>query len=474
MLGRRLDRYVTSFFLWHFVLCLVAVMGLYVLVDTFAHLDDYVEQGSLARQVRWIITYHAYQIPVLIGQFLPIVVLLGGIISLARLAAHNELNATKAAGVSIHRTLLPVFAAALVVGLLGAADQELLVPSLERDIRRIRYATRKSDQQYNDVFTYDEEQRTGVMVERLLNAVEGWELRGIEVSPRKPAIDAPKSPPTRLRAARALWGDRWLFLFDGAEIAEDGTQRPFAHRTLLADLKAAPYAPPLEPQSRLSDGTPARVVAGRLGDYHVDIAFAEGEPRSHLRMFLGGQITSVRADAAAGAPIAITVALWHEEDRQWLGRAQTYEQTSEVKRKLILFDGDPLPLSALPEELIQSRTDLSLKSSAALHRLAGRMPNLRQRVLVEIYSRIAFPLAAVVLLVVAIPLLFQQEGGKSTWVGVGLALVVSLCFYVITYLFHAIGRDPTGALGSVPWLAAWLPTLLFGGAGGVLLWRMDT
>ena len=39
MLGRRLDRYVTSFFLWHFVLVLVAVLGLYIVVETFTELD---------------------------------------------------------------------------------------------------------------------------------------------------------------------------------------------------------------------------------------------------------------------------------------------------------------------------------------------------------------------------------------------------------------------------------------------------
>lgn len=474
MLGRRLDRYVTSFFLWHFVLCLVAVIGLYVLLDTFTHLDDYVEQGSLVSQVRGIITYHAYQIPALVGQFLPIVVLLGGVLSLARLAAHNELNAAKAAGVSIHRTLLPLFAAALAIGLLGAADQELLLPSIEPQIRRVRYLTRKSDQEYRDVFAYDERQRTGVMVDRLLNAAEGWALRRLEIAPRKPAAEKPKAPPTRLRAERALWVDRWVFLFDGVAVGADGTEQPFAHRTLLASLRANAYAPPLTSSTRLADGTPARTVAGQLGDYFVDVAFAQAEPRSMQRMILGGQITSVQADTKASAPISITVALWDEARTEWLGRAQTYIQRTPVKRELVLYDGEPLPLSAPPEELLQGRTDLTLKSSAALRALAARMPTLRQRILLEIHGRLAFPFASVVLLVVAIPLLFQQEGGKSTWIGVGLAFVVGLFYYIATFLIQAMARDPAVALGSVPWLAAWLPTLLFAGTGGVLLWRMDT
>ena len=75
---------------------------------------------------------------------------------------------------------------------------------------------------------------------------------------------------------------------------------------------------------------------------------------------------------------------------------------------------------------------------------------------------------------VAIPLLFQQEGGKSTLLGVGLALFASLCFYVVTYAFQTIGRDPEGIFGGIPWLAAWLPIVLFGAGGGFLLWNMDT
>ena len=189
-------------------------------------------------------------------------------------------------------------------------------------------------------------------------------------------------------------------------------------------------------------------------------------------MLLRAQITSVRSAERAVAPIDITVALWH--DKRWLGRGQSYVQRSPEKRELIVFDGDPLPLSLAPQQLIQTRTDPSLKSAAELRRLANRIPTLRQRLLLDLYSRTALPLAGLVLLLVAIPLLFQQEGGKSTLLGVGLALFVSLSYYIVTYAFQAIGRDPDGIFGGLPWLAAWLPVLLFAIAGTLLLRRMDT
>jgi len=155
VLGRRLDRYVGFFFIWHFLICLVAIVGLYVIIDTFAHLEDFVQHEGVLEQLRWIATYHVYQTPVLLGQFLPVVTLLAGVVTLARLARYNELNAMKAAGVSMHRTLAPIFLLSLLIGALGAADQELLVPRIEEDILDVRYTARKTKDVYRDLFVYD-------------------------------------------------------------------------------------------------------------------------------------------------------------------------------------------------------------------------------------------------------------------------------------------------------------------------------
>ena len=473
MLGRRLDRYITAFFLWHFVVCLLAIMGLYVVIDTFFHLDDFVRHNDTLAQARAILTYHLYQIPVLIGQFLPIVVLLSAVISLARLSSGNELNATKAAGISIHRTLLPVLIATVAIGALGAADQELLVPYLEPGIVTAREHTIKDDDTYRDLFAFDEKQRISIMAQKLLNAAYGLVLHRVEIVPRQASADgARKPPPRRIRASRAIWVDRWAFLFDGALTDAQGRTSPFIAKTLLLDLQAVAFAPAPEPHAQLADGTPAHTVGAILGDHPLDLAFATCEHTTRRRMLLRAQITSVRSAERAVAPIDITVALWH--DKRWLGRGQSYVQRSPEKRELIVFDGDPLPLSLAPQQLIQTRTDPSLKSAAELRRLANRIPTLRQRLLLDLYSRTALPLAGLVLLLVAIPLLFQQEGGKSTLLGVGLALFVSLSYYIVTYAFQAIGRDPDGIFGGLPWLAAWLPVLLFAIAGTLLLRRMDT
>jgi lipopolysaccharide export system permease protein len=139
-----------------------------------------------------------------------------------------------------------------------------------------------------------------------------------------------------------------------------------------------------------------------------------------------------------------------------------------------VYDGSPLPFAVPPQDLIRSEGDPTLKSFRELLDYTNAPPALRQQVMLALHSRVAFPLASVVLLLVAIPLLFQQEGGKSTWVGMGLGLFVSVCFYFVNYTCQLAGQHESGVFASAPAVAAWLPILLFAAAGGVLLARMET
>jgi lipopolysaccharide export LptBFGC system permease protein LptF len=177
VLGRRLDRYIGLFFLWHFLLCLLGIVVLYVLLDTFAKLDDFIEQESVLAFVRWILIYHAYHVPALLTQFFPLVTLLAGVISIARLARYNELNAIKAVGVSLHRALAPMFVVAVGVALLAAANQELLVPSLAPEMVDLRAKGTRRDT-YGDLSSFDRNNRATVWVRRLEYALPGFEIEG--------------------------------------------------------------------------------------------------------------------------------------------------------------------------------------------------------------------------------------------------------------------------------------------------------
>jgi len=471
VLGRRLDRYVGAFFAWHFLLSLVAILGLYVVIDTFTKLDELIEQEGVFAQLRWIAVYHAYQIPVLLTQFLPVVTLLAGIIAIARLARYNEINAIKAAGVSVHRTLLPIFLASLAIGALGAANQEILVPSLEYDILNVRTTMRGKDV-YRDLFVYDRSHKTTIWVRRLDYLAGGYELSGVAAEPRDLLDPAEKPELPRIRGAHAVWVGTWLFLSDGQAQAPDGTWQPFAYKSLTTNRDASEFAMPGPPgKAGLGGATIAHIEAGRNG-HTLEVTFTEWKPKNNLRLIVGGQLTGAFEGAKTTAPTSIQAALW--DGTRWLGRAQSYRQVSDRRREDVVYDGEPLPIAMPPQELVKSSADPSLKSFRQLLALAAEVPALRQKILVVLHSRLAFPLASFVLLLVAVPLLFQQEGGKSTWVGVGLALVVSGCFYLVSYTCQLVGQTPGGVFDGSPAAAAWLPIVLFGATGVALAFRMDT
>lgn len=502
MLGRRLDRYVTSFFVWHFVVCLVAVLGLYIVVDTFTELDEFVKHGKVLEQIRWIATYHLYNIPLLLGQFLPIVTLLAGIISLARLATYNELNAMKAAGVSMQRAMAPVLLCTLIIAVLAAANQELLLPRLESKIREVEFTAKGKAS--TSLWFYDEKSRTTLEAEELDNRVEGKALRRVEiVADPEVGPDGQVLRSATLRAAKAIWAGRWIFLLNGHTTDVRGKTHPFDCRLVRVGALAVEFDPARKRAGRLADGTPAYLMRGRadlparrfaraadgeepsevlldpLGNRPLSVQFDSVELTKRYRVIFNGHITGSYAGEETQPPIALRVALWHKG--KWIGRAQTYREeakgTAEAHRRLIVYDGQAVPIHAPPAELVRKRVDPSLKSFAYLLGKARENPRnrrLRQRIFVLLHARFAFPFANIVLLLMAIPLLFQQEGGKSTWIGVGLALLVSLCFYFFTYFCQFAGQDPNGVFGGMPALAAWLPVGVFGLGGGILFSNINT
>ena len=74
-----------------------------------------------------LLTYLGLRIPQLIARFLPYSVLLATIITLATLNANSEVVAMKAAGLSAHQVLAPLFLTAAVVALLSFAFNERVV-----------------------------------------------------------------------------------------------------------------------------------------------------------------------------------------------------------------------------------------------------------------------------------------------------------------------------------------------------------
>ncbi len=91
------------------------------------------------------------------------------------------------------------------------------------------------------------------------------------------------------------------------------------------------------------------------------------------------------------------------------------------------------------------------------------------RLRVALWHKLAYPLIAIVMAVLAIPFALSM-GRRGSLTGIAVAIAVALAYWVIDGLF--------GAMGNVNYLpatlAAWAPDVLFGLTGGYLLLRTPT
>jgi lipopolysaccharide export LptBFGC system permease protein LptF len=91
------------------------------------------------------------------------------------------------------------------------------------------------------------------------------------------------------------------------------------------------------------------------------------------------------------------------------------------------------------------------------------------RLRVALWHKLAYPLVAIVMAILAIPFALSM-GRRGSLTGIAVAIVVALAYWVVDGWF--------GAMGSVNYLpaalAAWTPDVLFGLTGSYLLLRTPT
>jgi lipopolysaccharide export system permease protein len=88
---------------------------------------------------------------------------------------------------------------------------------------------------------------------------------------------------------------------------------------------------------------------------------------------------------------------------------------------------------------------------------------------VERMLKLAIPVTCVIILLFAAPLATSTQRGGAAW-GIGVSLLTTVVFLVLVNLMRGFGGK--GIIS--PDLAAWVPSLIFGVVGAVLLWRVRT
>lgn len=131
-----LDRYLYGQFTKNLFLVGGSLIALYLLVDFFEKVDNFVEAGQRAGLA---LHYLLLKIPLIIVQLMPVCLLLAAVITLGVLNQQRELLALKAGGLSLRRIINPILTATLIFTALNLAANEWLLPDTLSEANRIWY-----------------------------------------------------------------------------------------------------------------------------------------------------------------------------------------------------------------------------------------------------------------------------------------------------------------------------------------------
>lgn len=227
-IGGRLDRYVARLFAASYATAFLVVVGLFLIVDMAAHLDDYLEPRTDGLpQGAAVLRYYLLQLPFLYLQVSPFVTLLAGLFVGVRMAQTSEIVAALNAGISGRRLFAPLFAGGIVCALAMFALREWATDSLgrRRDALHDRLAEGRLEPVFED-FTVRDPEGSMLLVKRYRPGAED----GGTGAPTIEGLSRPRvgagSRSSQLSAERAEWSrERGLWILSGARLVESGEAR---------------------------------------------------------------------------------------------------------------------------------------------------------------------------------------------------------------------------------------------------------
>jgi len=144
---RILDRYVIKEFLKTYLIIFFSFAVVFIVIDVVDNLPRLIRNGATTQQAT---IYYLLRLPYLVVLTSPVTVLLTGLFMMNALSKHNESIAIRAAGVSIKRAMLPLFAIGLLISIGISAMGEYLLPWAETQ-RNYVYDVQIKGEQPDDV-----------------------------------------------------------------------------------------------------------------------------------------------------------------------------------------------------------------------------------------------------------------------------------------------------------------------------------
>ncbi len=120
-----MNRYITREILEKLAIVLIVIVGLYLVVDFFEKIDNFMERGL---PLGLALLFLALKTPLIVAQTSPVCLFLSVIIAFGLMKKNNEILILRSGGISAYILLRPVFAMGVVFALLLFFFSEMVVP----------------------------------------------------------------------------------------------------------------------------------------------------------------------------------------------------------------------------------------------------------------------------------------------------------------------------------------------------------
>lgn len=126
-----LDRMFFVAYLRSYLIVLSCLVGLYVVIDLFTHLDDFVNKpGGFIKSARHIAVYYGTRIPELFDLLGNFVTLIAAVFTASWMLRNNELLPQLSAGIPTRRAIRPLLMGCALTLALGPLNQEYVLPEV--------------------------------------------------------------------------------------------------------------------------------------------------------------------------------------------------------------------------------------------------------------------------------------------------------------------------------------------------------
>jgi lipopolysaccharide export system permease protein len=120
-----ISKYITTQISKYFGIVLVFVVGIYLAVDFFEKVDDFIEAGLPFSKM---ILFFTLRTPFIVAQIIPICILMSVLIVFSLMSRGNEIVALKSSGIRIYYLLKPVFIMGCILGVMLFILSDVIVP----------------------------------------------------------------------------------------------------------------------------------------------------------------------------------------------------------------------------------------------------------------------------------------------------------------------------------------------------------